>query len=97
MAGLFRQELGHFSLIVDVTLPAVKASGASYIVVFVSRIVQRKQEQQQNELVGVPVFWGFRSLCKSEEMYEASLQKYTTHKPNIFHERFPPKVPMDCS
>lgn len=73
MAGLFREELGHFSLIVHVTLP-------SYRVVLVSRIVQRKQEQQQNKLVGVPVFWDLRSLCKSEEMYEASLQKHATSK-----------------
>lgn len=60
------------------------------------RIVQGKQERQQKGLVGVPAFWGHRSLCESSDIYGASLQKMhmrESHKTNIVHETFTMKPP----
>lgn len=94
MAGLPRQELGHFSLIVSVTLPAVKASGASYVVVFVSRIVQRMSSSRMSWWVSLSfgVSDHFVNLVKCMKPLSKNIQLVNTHKPNISLEIFSPKA-----
>lgn len=95
MAGLFREELGHFSLIVHVTLPAVKAGGASYKL-FLSVGLSKENRSSSKMSWGVSLSFGisdhFVNLKKCMKPLSKNMQLVNTHKPNIFHERFSPKA-----
>lgn len=82
VAGLFRQQLGQFSLIVSVISSAVKARGMAGVGVGGVLYCCLYQEDYPEKtgtakigLVSVPIIWGHRSLCESGEMYGASLPK----------------------